>query len=1718
MTENKGDTKTAMSIRVKALESKRKSLLSLVQGLAELSKSVASAEDRRAFLMRTHTIERTQAEYLLVIDHLIEAKLEVNADFTPSHKYIEVLDELMCRILSVKAELAHSEALTMAKDAARPRLPPLALLRFNGEVERWPAFADVFKRVVDSNPALSDAEKVQYLITHLSGVAAVAIMGILPSGDNYSLIWKTLQAKYEDVRSIASAYLGKLLRFKSLPTSDIKNLNKFTDEFVGSVAALKALNLNHLDDFIITHVALSKLPITFVQQFEQSFAEGIPTFGSLSEFVRKQNKILERVDSAAKPSGYNGEREARIPKVHGLNATLKDVAEECGHCKGLHSLVVCKKFLNLSPSERFKIVKNRRLCYICLKGHRRGACTVSARCKTCKGHHHSLLHFPPRIDAVERESESNNIRIPEAAGTALVVATNRSRSGVIVRRAVLPTALVSLRRGPKGDVTSLRVLLDSGASSNFISTRACEKLRLRVRSCDSVVNGLGNVPQPVSGFVDFQLTSRYSSTTRYWVRALVVKELTSSLPSVYISHDFGDLLSEVNLADDGFAEPSEIQCILGAAIFARIMGPRKISLPDSNLFALESTFGYIIMGEAGPASVEPTANCAFISDMDGDLEQCVQRFWKLESVPERKLLSPAEQDCERFFENSLSRLSDGSFLVSLPFMEEPSVLGNSRLIAEKRLLCLERKLGIDSEMRSGYNDTFKEYLDRGFLHKISETVEPLHAYYIPHRAVYRPDKATSKIRLVLDASSKTSSGKSLNDILHCGPNIQSNIFNLLLNFRLFGIALTADIEKMYFSIKVLPEHRRFLRVLYRFEESNPVSVYEFSSLPMGISPACYIAVKVLRRLFSGEDNLDLRRLLENSTCTYMDDYLLSVQSCEEAVEVSKRLTDLHAKAGFKLVKWLSNSKAVMSAVSVVGGSGVLVDLDTEPHSKLVGLWWDPESDSFLYKIGVPDLKACCTKRYMLSVTASLYDPLGFLTPVVAGLKQLIQECWKRNLDWDTEVSLDISTRWLRLVAELGHLSTFTVPRHLGLADGEKASLLGFCDASEACMGAVLYIRLRGLEEGTHYINLVCAKSRLAPIKNVSLARLELCAAVLLSQLIRATLEEMGKRFQPQSVLAFSDSTVALSWICSSPHRWHTFIANRVALIQDVLAPDVWYHVPGKDNPSDLITRPPTPSAFVESPTWLTGPLWAYSPASQWPAIRFSGNQPLQEIPEFKPVILVAQEEPPVPVLDSLINRFSSWTKLLRVLVYVLRFCRILSSSGIICSSDIAEAEKRVVRHVQAQHFAEDISRLRKGKSCSKQVRKLTPFLRDDIVHVGGRLNQAELTFRQRHPVLLPARSRATRLMVEHVHQRYFHTGPGLLLALVRKEYWILSARNLIRNVVHSCNVCFRSRPQPTRPPMGNLPEIRLKEAKSFLHSGVDYAGPVFVKMSPGRKVKLLKAYICLFVCLATKAVHIELVSDLTTNNFLAAFKRFLSRRGPVTVLMSDSGRNFIGAKSRLSELYAFLDSPEVKNELLSELAIHRTEIKTIPPLAPNFGGLWESNVKSVKTHLFRVIGSQTLTYEELNTLLVQIEALLNSRPLCILSGDPNEPLALTPSHFLTFQPLDHFPAEDLSEIPIDRVHRFYLIDGLVQSYWKRWRTEYISALQVKEKWNVPDKPLSVGQVVLVNEPHVAPLIWPLAVITEIFPGKDGVCRVVRVKTRSGEYIRPASRICVLPTQ
>lgn len=1671
----------------------------------------------------------TLIEYLVTID---------GADLAPEEEVRSEFDRIFYLIKEIYNKLFEIDTQPMpelSQKVSNVKLPKIDLPKFDGNLKDWPSFLDLYKSLIHDNKTLSNSEKFQYLLSCLSKNSLAVVKAVPLTDDNYEIAYKTLIDRYQNNRLLASTYWQEIMDAPKLNTDSSLALRNLLECFSENLEALRKFNLP-VDSwsFVLFNILIKKLDLETVKRFELHYASTeIPTYESLVKFLLDQCTALESVSLSSptvnrKNENFNFKKSSNssnkvFSRSHNNSSCLVNSMNtstpNCALCNSVHPLYKCSAFQNKDAIDRYNFAKQKRLCINCLQAsHRSSTCRSQSSCRLCQARHHTLLHFnrstseptstsSPSTSAAHVDTSSaiptSSINLVSSPSNSQPVNSLAnlipSKTTVLLSTAILEVLDI------RGNFQKVRVLLDCASQASFMTSSCCNRLGLPRSRLSLSINGLAHMSSQASAGVTCIIRPVGQLSPSLTVETVVIPKICTSMPTTYIPVSSWSHLTNIKLADPEFNIPKDVDMLLGADVFPSVVIGEPIQGNLNEPTAFETIFGWVLMGKINcQSSTSINSFCSVLNSLDFDLKS----FWEIEEVPKHCNSTPEELQCEKLFLESHSRDSSGRYTVALPFNNgEPSFL-ETRSIALRRLFSLERRLTHDSSLYEAYKSFLKEYLEAGHMERVtSPPLIPSKCFYIPHHCVVKPESASTKLRVVFDASCSPPGGQSLNDTLLTGPKLQQDLTSLLLHFRLHRFVFTADIRQMYRQIMVKSTHRDYQRILWRFAPHESVQEFRLNTVTYGVKSAPFLAIRTLLQLSQDEYSDFPRASKILSSDIYVDDLVTGDNSLDAAKTLQEDLIRLLARGGFELRKWTSNHPSLLVSIPKQFQYQQSLSFDNEENSsvKILGMKWLPSTDSFSYNVDTSERR--CTKRTILSDIARIYDPLGFLSPVTFFAKYFMQQLWTRGLKWDDELPSDLSARWINFKGELSKLSLINVPRYFGTDQNSSCQLHGFSDSSEKGYSAVVYIRFVKLD-GNIKTLFVCAKTKVAPLKKLSLPRLELCAAVLLSDLLHFISNIYANKLNISEIHAWSDSTVALTWIKSPPHRWKTFVGNRVSHIQEIVSPACWHHINTKENPADCASRGIFPSDLLSHSLWWAGPLFLQD--SSWSISDVPNEDTSLVILEEKKVVFSTYVS--LNTLDSLLERFSSLPKIQRIISYCLRFCHNLSSperkGGIFTSYDLHRALLVLIKHVQQLSFSDELHNLRNGKSLSKSFRKLSPFLDSDgLLRVGGRLTNSYLSFDQKHPILLPRKHRLTELIIQDVHSQHLHPGLQTLRFLISQNYWILNAKHAIRSVLAKCIKCFRTRPTALTPYMGSLPKLRVSQLKPFSCVGTDFCGPYHVTLGKARGCKSQKAYICLFVCFATKAVHLELVSDLSSEAFLAALRRFIARRGRCSVIHSDCGTNFVGANNYLTQI--------MQNAAETE----KIKWQFNPPSAPHFGGLWEAGVKSVKGHLLRVIGEQILTFEELYTVLVQIEALLNSRPLSELSTDPNDLNALTPGHFLTLEPLTVLPDPDLTHLAMNRLTRWQLLQRLHQDFWKRWHIEYLHTLMQRQKWlNGQSENLTIGKLVLIKDDLSPPLRWCLGRITETHCGADGICRVATVKTANGTFQRPVVKLCPLPSQ
>ena len=1346
-------------------------------------------------------------------------------------------------------------------------------------------------------------------------------------------------------------------------------------------------------------------------------------------------------------------------------------------------------------------------------------CKASS-CKKCGKRHNTLLHRNTNTNSHHNDTTEKPL-IQEMNSVVNVSSQNKAEIQTSEKHILLSTAIIKIANY-QGKLFECRALLDCASQSTIITKSLCDKLKLNTKYIQIPITGINQTLTSATECTSVKIVSNANSEFTANVNCLVLPQITALIPHTKLDARKVKFPRGIKLADPQYDKPATIDILLGADIFWQVMKQDTYTVNNTDVTLRDTHLGWICTGSLPSQPSDQMGNKSICQlNITDPFKVQLEKFWKIEDIDLNLKHTVEENECEKSFIKSVSRDVTGRYTVELPIKENVQ-LGSSSNIAMKRFFSLEHKLERQPELYKQYVSFMEQYESLGHMTRLplgmrSNSTQQI--YYIPHFAVERKQSSSTPVRVVFDASAKTSNGKSLNDFLRVGPTIQESLSEILLRFRTYNFVITGDIEKMYRQINITENQRDLQRIYWRKNRSEPVQIYRLKTVTYGTASAPFLATRTLKQLYEDEGQFFPLANAISQLDYYVDDLLTGNDDLETTIELRKQVTELLSKGGFHITKWATNNKQIFNSIPKVDRiQKELLQFDDTSEIKVLGFLWQPKTDTFSYTLKQP--YNVITKRHILSEIARLYDPLGLIGPLVTIAKILMQQLWLDKVGWDQELSEDIQQKWKKFTSALSGIKKVQIPRSIKLSEElVNTQIHMFADASLSAYGSCIYIRGE-YSSGKISSRLFIAKSRISPIKQLTLPRLELNAALLGTNLLNITKAKLNLKIN--EIHCWTDSSIVLAWIKKDISHLSIYVANRVQKITHQTATNNWKHVRSEDNPADIISRGASAENLRNSVLWWEGPDWLSQNKKFWPQSNVDFTQ--CAVPEtHDTVIQTCVNIKAEPVLC----KYSSMNKLVRIIAYCKRFinnCKSKISERKTGSLEIAELDAAwitIIARVQNESFASELRDLKQNKQIqtSSKLKNLDPFIdQNGLLRVGGRLQHSNLSLDQKHPVILPSKHHVTKLIIMHHHLKHLHMGIQGLLYQLRQTVWIIHGRQTVRSVLRKCVTCFKVKPTMAKQIMGQLPKDRVNPYRPFLVTGVDYCGPIYIKTGLRKSMILTKSYIALFICLATKAIHLELVSDLTTASFIAAFRRFISRRGVCKRLYSDNATNFIGANRELKELkQTFLEEKSI-NEIQSVASELGTDWKWIPPRSPHHEGLWESVIRQMKHHLRRTLQNNAYTYEYLNTLIIQIEACLNSRPITQMSDDPNDFTALSPGHFLIGQPLTALPEPSYQQIPDNRLTLWKQLQKMFQSFWKRWNLEYLNSLQQRTKWHEKSHENLLGRLVTVKDQNSPPMSWRLGRIIEIYPGPDNLIRVISIKTNDGIIRRSIQQVALLPIE
>ncbi|KAK6744354.1 hypothetical protein RB195_011201 [Necator americanus] len=1210
---------------------------------------------------------------------------------------------------------------------------------------------------------------------------------------------------------------------------------------------------------------------------------------------------------------------------------------------------------------------------------------------------------------------------------------------------LLMTVKAHIRNPKTKTLETVNVMLDSGAQNSFISNAATKRLSLKPYDHKplTVIGFGGHRSTQESGTVDATLLDAANKPFPVTLRTQEV--LTSQFKPYRLSKEDKHALRTFRINPDSLTISRHVtpDILLGIDYFWEVLKKDSPKQLPSGLMLNHLTTS---------PSTPPRS------------EDDITHLWDLDRLGITEDPDPSvdkEEDArilKRF--RDTAQVIDGYLHVQFPWKSSHARLADNKMLALKRLQSQYRSFQTKPTLWKTYAATFTDYLEQGIIEEVDEHQFDDHrVYYIPHQAVIKETSATTKLRVVFDASSHYRGAPSLNDCLHSGPAILPDMVGILLRSRLTPYLLIADVEKAFLQIRLQRNQRDATRFLWLRNPNLPptadnLRIFRFTRVPFGITASPFLLAASILYYLHLEPSKPLHKEIEDNI--YVDNILLSASSERQAIKKYRSSKSLFNSMHMNLREFLCNSNTVNQSIEPS-------DRVRNPSSvKLLGIPWNSRTDTLLIPLKTASANVC-SKRTALSACSSTFDPLGLLTPFLVPFKVFIQDIWKKEYQWDTPFDQEDHQRWDELVQQLKHPLP-PIPRFIASANRNTTyELAVFGDASQRLFACCAYLISRS--PSTTSSQLIMAKSLLATAKlQMTMPRLELLASLISVRLARFLHHQLHLKIR--TIHFFSDSKIALHWIHSS-RPLKRFVQNRVNEIRTILTTfhktDVqtkFYYVQSDSNPADCATRGLSTADAVNH-IWWHGPSFLRAPQSDWPKADTDFALPQDLCPEAEHEFQALSVLPTQPYESPLRFRAtSSYLKLIRSTAYVLKFIKALflktrirnytlNLATVVLSKDVSASEiTNAETLLIMEHYRESESTLKRLPLDKYNAHRAA----DGLIRCPNRLDHARTSSQSSAPILLIPEHHFVHLLVMYHHKTRFHSGVHATIAALRTSYFIPSIKTTVTRILRLCTICRRAQGHPYRyPEMPSLPPERVNRSRPFQKVGLDYLGPLYYRDQLHSQAKI---WICLFTCMATRAVHLELVHNNTAFEFLLAFRRFIARRGTPDLIISDNATTFRSANDSLqSTIY----NRKAIEKISTQLANRKIEWRFITPLSPWKGGFYERLVGLFKSAFKKAIKHTLLPLSQFQTLVAEIEAVLNSRPLLSISDTSSSPHVLRPIDFVSPQVELQLPSPHHNPlyIPPNRLSEWYKETlAVLNNFWDIWYKDYLSAISARHQHRI----------------------------------------------------------------
>ena len=1575
------------------------------------------------------------------------------------------------------------------------KIDRLALPVFDGSARNFSRFLNAFNNTVGvayHDPAVK--------LLYLKGQCLKSEpKQLIQSVTDYDVALARLKQKYGRADLVISEILKDIdgLKLDDNEAKAIVKLSSVIESVVDDAKAVQAYD--DLCNIVTLGSIEAKLPerilIKWVEK-KVSLTESTTkqNVKHLLEFLNQEARFAESLLTVQVKSKKTPDLKFRPKNFNGNIQKNSDEPKECYRCGGQnHTAKTCR-------------VPREVVCRYCKgRGH------IEKACFKKKKETKSNEHNPKALDKVDtskssstnKDDQSKHVKFtPEntvdpTSNVANVL--NASSSDVNVR---LPFDILNTNVG------TLNALWDSGSMLNFIDSEFAEAKNMKgkdVQLSYRMVNG--EICHSQTKVYQIVLLSKTGKKRH--INAYGITPIMQNIPTVELDHLASQYkVIEAKLSKIAIPE-GNVHLLIGADSLTEF--PTR-AWSKNNIMLMNSKFGvndFLICGS--DALFSHTASVGHVAAIDvkqismtpvcekivGHVESIrresmLKDFWSVEDMGVKPpTLCNACLNCRNCNENVM-RLSDKDardyeiirknlsfnphdhqWEATYPFTTNPVILRDNYQEAHQALIRCETRLSKDEKLKQSYLQQINDFQSRGVIRKLSN--DEMQCWdgpvrYVSHHEVHK-ESATTPLRLVVNSSFKKGLERSLNDILLKGPNVLSDMFSVLLRWRFFNIAFIGDISKMYHNIRTGDLEGHLRRMLWRdFDVKRSPDVYVFQRVTFGDRPAGCLAVIALQQtadMFSAISPEAARILKQDS---YMDDIVSGSDSVENAHELISDIKAIASQGGFTFKEFVMSGNSVQSQGS-----------SDHKLERVLGHLWSPSDDTLMFNVSLnpnkkvkgerkpPDksLKETnLTKRICLRMINSIFDPFGILVPLTVLLKIKMKEYFvlqENDIKWDSLLADVIQEDFKKIFLDLMSLFEFKVPRSVAttLSPDVAPILLCFTDASKQAFCAAVYIRV-SIGDNVFQTRLLVSKTRVSPVKQESIPRLELLGVLLGVRLIVKIKKAISMELN--EVMLLTDSKCVLGMINNSKTPLNGFVGSRVHEIRAQLNEIQFAWVPSQNNIADLGSRGGNLSSFSDESEWLFGPHWLKLPQEDWP-IEHTPNDVETEPNDCVFSIVSNDTQPLIKAKD-----YSDLSRLLKVTAYCIYFFRSKGNHKSSIDTDWTKITLSADSFIAAEEYWVKIV----SENVVQSIDNLTS-LRPKIVYddkgkvlrvvTSGRLGKMlKIGYDASELTILDPQHPFTKLVLKQYHEEK-HASDDYVLWRSRTKYWVPNARRVIRSIRNKCYLCRILSKKCQSQQMSTLPDCRLLPCPPFTYVALDLFGPL--QHSDLVKKRLTsKCWGVVITCLTCRAVHLDLSPSYDTDSLLQVLRRFFSIRGIPTKIISDQGTQLIAASKEVEGMLELLDWSSVKGWT----AKHKVEWEFVPIRGQHVNGCAEAIVKSTKKLLTPILESKRLTFTEIQTVLLEIAQILNSRPLGLYNKPGTDPLdggPITPNHLLLGRANNATPFLKYEQ-NVSLTKRIRFLNSIIEEFWSKFKISVYPSLMPTYKWKKEKRLARVGDVVLLD--------------------------------------------------